>query len=184
MSYCPTNLPPIPNMTCGIRYGQVQKIAFTRIGNLFSNLSNPITDTKNGQKFVSANRYVGKGQYEQVMPCEELGNFCFFSLKDPQETIPSDRNRIKSPFSLIIWCDVRKVSLTTDERNIEQMKDQILSTLDALHNPYLTITRIYEKWQNVFSEYTYDIVANHYLMSPYAGIRIEGYIEARVSCIK
>ena len=29
-----------------------------------------ITDIKNGQKFVSANRYIGKGQYEQVMPCE------------------------------------------------------------------------------------------------------------------
>ena len=28
-----------------------------------------ITDIKNGQKFVSANRYIGKGQYEQVMPC-------------------------------------------------------------------------------------------------------------------
>lgn len=143
-----------------------------------------ITDIKNGQKFVSANRYVGKGQYEQVMPCEELGNFCFFSLKDPQETIPSDRNRIKCPFSLIFWFDMRKVSLPTDERNIEQIKDQILGILDELHNPYLTITRIYEKWQNVFSEYTYDIVANHYLMSPYAGIKIDGYIEARVSCIK
>ena len=79
---------------------------------------------------------------------------------------------------------MRKVSLPTDERNIEQIKDQILGILDELHNPYLTITRIYEKWQNVFSEYTYDIVANHYLMSPYAGIKIDGYIEARVYCIK
>lgn len=54
MSYCPTNLPPIPNMTCGIRYGQVQKIAFTRIGNLFSNSSNPITDLASWTEFLSA----------------------------------------------------------------------------------------------------------------------------------
>ena len=54
MSYCPTNLPPIPNMTCGIRYGQVQKIAFTRIGNLFSNSSNPITDLASWTTFLSA----------------------------------------------------------------------------------------------------------------------------------
>ncbi len=54
MSYCPTNLPPIPNMTCGIRYGQVQKIAFTRIGNLFSNSSNPITDLASWTAFLSA----------------------------------------------------------------------------------------------------------------------------------
>ena len=54
MSYCPTNLPPIPNMTCGIRYGQVQKIAFTRIGNLFSNSSNPITDLASWTAFLAA----------------------------------------------------------------------------------------------------------------------------------
>ena len=54
MSYCPTNLPPIPNMTCGIRYGQVQKIAFTRIGNLFSDSSNPITDLASWTAFLAA----------------------------------------------------------------------------------------------------------------------------------
>lgn len=54
MSYCPTNLPPIPNMTCGIRYGQVQKVAFTRVGNLFSNSSNPITDLASWTAFLSA----------------------------------------------------------------------------------------------------------------------------------
>ena len=54
MSYCPTNLQPIPNMTCGIRYGQVQKIAFTRIGNLFSDSSNPITDLASWTTFLSA----------------------------------------------------------------------------------------------------------------------------------
>ena len=53
MSYCPTNLPPIPNMTCGIRYGQVQKVAFTRVVNLFSN-ANPITDLASWTAFLSA----------------------------------------------------------------------------------------------------------------------------------
>ena len=41
-------------MTCGIRYGQVQKIAFTRIGNIFSNSSNPITDLASWTAFLSA----------------------------------------------------------------------------------------------------------------------------------
>ena len=41
-------------MTCGIRYGQVQKIAFTRIGNLFSDSSNPITDLASWTTFLSA----------------------------------------------------------------------------------------------------------------------------------
>lgn len=141
-----------------------------------------VVDMKNGKKFISANQYIGKGHYEQVMPCEELGNFAFFTLKDPQETISADRNRIRSPFSLIFWYDMRKVSLPTDERNTEEIKDQILGLLDELHNPNLTITRIYEKWQNVFADFSYDTIKNQYLMSPYAGLRIEGYIETRVSC--
>ena len=41
-------------MTCGIRYGQVQKVAFTRIGNIFSNSSNPITDLASWTAFLSA----------------------------------------------------------------------------------------------------------------------------------
>ena len=41
-------------MTCGIRYGQVQKIAFTRVGNIFSNSSNPITDLASWTAFLSA----------------------------------------------------------------------------------------------------------------------------------
>ena len=41
-------------MTCGIRYGQVQKIAFTRIGNLFSDSSNPITDLASWTEFLAA----------------------------------------------------------------------------------------------------------------------------------
>ena len=76
----------------------------------------------------------------------------------------------------------KSVISNTDERNTEEIKDQILGLLDELHNPNLTITRIYEKWQNVFADFSYDTIKNQYLMSPYAGLRIEGYIETRVSC--
>lgn len=143
-----------------------------------------LVSMRNGKKFVSANYYVGKGQYEQVMPCDEIGNFAFFSLKDPQETLVKDRNIIRSPFSLILWFDMRKVSQPIDERNTEAIKDQILGIIDNLHNPCITITRVYDKWQNVFGDFSYEVVANQYLMSPYSGLRIDGYIEARVSCIK
>ena len=33
---CPTPLPDVPNMACEIKYGQIQKIAFQRIGQRFS----------------------------------------------------------------------------------------------------------------------------------------------------
>lgn len=142
-----------------------------------------LTDVKDGKKFVSANLYMGKGQYMQVMPCNELGNFAFFTLRDPQDFGAKDKSLIKSPFSLIIWYDTRKVSLPTDERNTEAIKGQILGILNQLRFPYLSLTRIYEKPQNVFADYTYDHTNNQFLMSPYAGLRIDGVIEVRIPCI-
>lgn len=141
-----------------------------------------LTDIKDGRKFTSANWYNGRGQYTQIMPCEELGNFSFFTLRDPQE-MGKGSNLIKSPFSLIIWYDTRKVSLPSDERNTEEIKGQILGVLNQLRFPTLQINRIYEKPQNVFADFSYEHTDNQFLMSPFAGLRIDGMIEARIPCI-
>lgn len=140
-----------------------------------------LTDIKDGRKFTSANWYDGKGQYTQIMPCEELGNFSFFTLRDPQE-MGRNNNLVKSPFSLIIWYDTRKVSLPSDERNTEEIKGQILGVLNQLRFPTLQINRIYEKPQNVFADFSYEHTNNQFLMSPFAGLRIDGTIEARIPC--
>lgn len=141
-----------------------------------------LTDVKNGRKFTSANLYLGHGQYEQIMPCEEIGNFSFFTLRDPQE-IMKNNNLVKSPISLVIWYDMRKVSLPSDERNTEEIKGQILGVLNQLRFPTLQITRIYEKPQNVFADFSYEHTNNQYMMSPFAGLRIDGVIEARIPCV-
>lgn len=142
-----------------------------------------LTEVKKGRRFTSANLYDGHGQYTQIMPCEELGNFSFFVLRDPQEFVAKDRNLVKSPFSLIIWYDTRKVSLPSDERNTEEIKGQILSVLNSLRFPTFSITRIYEKPQNVFADFSYDHTENQYMMSPFAGLRIDGVMEARIPCL-
>lgn len=142
-----------------------------------------LTEVQNGRKQTSANLYIGMGQYEKIQPCEELGNFSFFTLRDPQEISQRNKNLIKSPFSLIIWYDTRKVSLPTDERNTEAIKAQILGVLHNVHSPNFSITRVYEKPQNVFADYSYDHTQNQYLMSPFAGLRIDGFMEASVPCM-
>ncbi len=142
-----------------------------------------LTDIKDGKRFVSANLYKGGGEYEQIMPCEELGNFSFFTLKDAQK-VQNSANLVKSPFSLIIWYDMGKVSLPSDERNTEQIKGQILGVLQNLHlSPRIEIEEVYEKAKNVFADYSYDVTANQYMMAPYAGLRIDGNIYASVPCI-
>lgn len=54
MTYiCPQTIPAIPNLKCKVNYGQVQKIAFQRIGNEFSSL-NPIQDKASWTRFLAA----------------------------------------------------------------------------------------------------------------------------------
>ena len=141
-----------------------------------------LTDVKDGKKFHSANAYIGKGQYEQIMPCDTLGNFAFFILRDPQALSTNGNNTISSPVSLILWYDMRKVSLPTDERNREQIKGQIMGVLNRLHIANLEITRIYEKPDNVFGDFSYDQTDNRFLMHPFAGLRIDGYMTVRADC--
>lgn len=140
-----------------------------------------LTDVKENKKFNSANLYVGDGKYEQIMPCKEIGNFSFLLLRDPQ-TIGRDKNIVKSPFSLIVWYDMRTLSMPYDERNREAVKAQILGLLGQSHFSWLTIAKIYERPENIFADFSYDYTNNQFLMSPYAGLRIDGEMLVRIPC--
>lgn len=141
-----------------------------------------LIDKKDKKPFKSANYYIGGWQYEQIMPCEELGNFSFFYLRDPQTFGAKDQNLVKSPFSLVIWYNLTEVSPEYDERNTEQIKGQIMGVLNALRLPYLKITKIWEKPTNVFADFSYDPTTNQFLMHPFTGMRIDGELIARMDC--
>lgn len=142
-----------------------------------------LTTMKDGKRFNSANAFIGD-RYVQVMPCRELGNFCFFALKDPQTYWDKDTDVIFAPFSLIFWYKVDECSSSPDMRNAEAVKSQILSVLDSTHfgGSIFTLNRIYERAENVFSDYSYELTDNQYMMHPYAGLRIEGELRANVPC--
>lgn len=141
-----------------------------------------LIDKKDNKPFKSANYYIGGGQYEQIMPCEELGNFSFFYLRDPQVFGAKDQNLVKSPFSLVIWYDLTNALPEYDERNTEQIKGQIMGVLNSLRLPYLKITKIWEKPTNVFTDFSYDPTSNQFLMHPFTGLRIDGEMIARLDC--
>ena len=68
------------------------------------------------------------------------------------------------------------------EKRREQIKAQILGLLTSARFPWLTITKIYERPENIFSDFNYDYTNNQFLMSPYAGLRIDGEMKVRVPC--
>ena len=150
--------------------------------------SERLVQLKDGIRKYSPNVYRGKDDYISLLPDNTyLGNYCFFVLEEPQTiSVPMQTlNRVKAPFSLIVWVDMRKVGATYDDRNTEQLKEELIKTLRTawVKQGGITLNRIYEKAENVFNGYSLDEVDNQYLMSPFAGFRITGEIITDEECI-
>lgn len=142
---------------------------------------------KNGARYYTPNVYRGKDDYIQLLPDNmELGNYCFFVLDDPQTiSLPMGlQNRVKAPFSLIVWVDMRQVGATYDDRNTEYLKEQLIKTIRRawIKKGAVTLAKVYEKAENVFQGFSLDEVDNQYLMAPYAGFRITGEMQIDEEC--
>ena len=150
----------------------------------------------NGKRVVTPNVYCGgwrghgENDYIEVSPDSKIGNFAFFEVDDPQtiDVGPWARD-IKTPFSLIVWFDLKRVYGTETNRNTEYLKAQILNVLNGRaewHLPQgrLTINRIYERAENIYRGYTLSEIDNQFLMHPYGGFRFDGILEYNEFCFE
>lgn len=149
--------------------------------------SERLVKMKDGMRYYTPNVYYGKENYIQLLPDNtELGNYCFFVLEEPQTVSVQMgiQNRVRAPFSLIVWVDMRQVGATYDDRNTEQLKEEVLKTIRRgwIKQGAVTIEKIYEKAENVFQGYSLDEVDNQYLMAPYAGFRLTGELQIDEEC--
>ena len=140
----------------------------------------------NGKRVYSPNLYVGKNEYELITPDSGIGNYCFFTLDEPEDVSweVGDRTQVEAPFSLIVWVDMRTLE-TDDERNTEAIKQDILRTLNGklwMKEGRIRIDKVWEKAENIFKGFTLDEVDNQFLMQPYCGWRFEGVLEAFTDC--
>lgn len=140
----------------------------------------------NGKRVYSPNLYVGKNEYELISPDSGIGNYCFFTLDEPQDVSweVGDNTYMKAPFSLIVWVDLRTIE-QDDVRNTEAIKQDILRTLNGkiwMKEGYFHINRVWEKAENVFKGFTLDEIDNQFLMHPYCGWRFEGEIDCHTEC--
>lgn len=96
------------------------------------------------------------------------------------------QNRVKAPFSLIVWVDTRTIDLweEKDTRNTEYLKEQLLKTIQRawLRHGSVSVDRVYQMAENVFDGYTLDEVDNQYLMAPFAGFRLTGEMIVDEEC--
>ncbi len=148
-----------------------------------------LVKTIDGKRYYTPNIYLGGNEYESLLPDDRKGCYSFFVMNEPQEvkSLVQTEVRIKAPFSLIIWFDMRKVEKVmnlSDDRNTEYVKEQVLAVLNTAFSKKgsMTVQRIYERAENVFDGFTLDEVQNQYLMSPFAGFRLQGEMIVTNDC--
>ena len=142
-----------------------------------------------GKRYYTPNAYLGNDQYELLLPDDKLGCYSFFVLSEPQELLNRMQTevRIKAPFSLIVWVDMRRVEKVMnqpDQRNTEYIKEQVLGVIATafLKKGSVSVMRIFERAENVFEGFTLDEVQNQFLMSPFAGFRFQGEMIVTNDC--
>ena len=140
-----------------------------------------------GRRYYTPNIYRGGDNYISLLPDNrELGNYAFFVMDEPQMVTATMglQNRLRAPYSLIVWVDMRTVGATRDDRNTEALKEQLVKTVRKawLRHGAVTVERVYEKAENVFTGYTLEEVDYQYMMSPYAGFRITGELTIDEEC--
>lgn len=153
-----------------------------------------LTKMMEGKRIVTPNVYCGgwKGHgpndYIEVSPDAKIGNFSFFEIDDPQmiDAGPWARN-VKVPFGLVVWFDLTRVYNTATNRNTEKLKADVLHVLSGragwhLSGGKITISKIYERAENIYRGYTLSEVDNQFLMHPFGGFRFDGIIEFSEVC--
>ena len=147
-----------------------------------------IKQTPSGRRVTTPNVYAGgwnghgADDYIEVSPDAQIGNFSFFAVEDPQDIRPGvGQKEFRTPFGLITWFDCRKAFNSATNRNTEKLKADVLKVLTGrsgfvLTQGHIELTRIYEQAQNIYRGFSLDEVDNQFLMHPYGGFRIEGYL--------
>lgn len=188
---------PVPDGAVGLDrvLGEIQR---GLIGNLpwldaaFGRAQRLVRNTPSGRRITTPNVYAGtKGKvndYIEVSPDAEIGNFSFFAIEEPQDILPGVGQReFRIPFGLIVWFDCRRAFNSATNRNIEALKLDVLRVLSgrtgfALEQGHIEVTRIYEQAMNIYRGFSLDEVDNQFLMHPYGGFRIEGYLYFLEEC--
>lgn len=130
--------------------------------------------------------YIGKNEYLNVLPGQNLGNRTFFIVSDPATLDTKQRYiTLKSSVGLVCWYNLSTIYPNNTERNTEAVKWKILSLLNGIIFPSgmrMDIIRMYDQAENIFREYSLKEVDTQYLMQPYAGVRFDLNLSYREEC--
>lgn len=158
--------------------------------------------TPGGRKLIYPAIYSGDGEYTSLLPNDNIGNFSWFDIYDPQSVafnIPT-RPQITLEGAIVFWYDLSSIFEDSSFLNTEEVKDEILRVLTGpgilKGRNRITLDRLYEKPENVYKGYAleklYDedgiidgdmkFLDKQLFSYPYAGLRIEFTLTIQELC--
>ena len=155
-----------------------------------------------GDKFVYPAAYNGNGEYISLLPNDNLGNFSWFDIYDPQTITQVVQSMPQYTFNgaIVFWYNLDTIFESSETMNTEEIKDEIIRFLTTpgiiTTTGKLVINNIYERFENIYRGYSIEKIYNNYtyqgsdiqsidklfFMYPYAGIRIEFSLTTRELC--
>lgn len=156
----------------------------------------------NGGKFIYPAAYTGNSEYISLLPNDNYGNFSWFDIYDAQEITQVVQSTPQFTFSgaIIFWFNLNTIFADSDAMYTEEVKDEIVRVLTTpgliKQTGRLTISKIYERFENLYSGYSLEKIYNSYVysgqniqamdklffMHPYSGLRFEFNLTTRELC--
>lgn len=147
-----------------------------------------------GFKFTYPAVYNGQGEYLSMVPNDNLGNFSWFEIYDPQKVIQVAPGSSRYSFNgaIVFWYNLSSIYTDEDVLHTEEIKSEIIKALTSpgltTSGSRVTVTEIYEQFENIYKGYVIsgDRLADgdrQFLMYPYAGIRVEFNLLTKELCV-
>ena len=161
-----------------------------------------VEHNNDGSKFIYPAAYIGNSEYISLLPNDNLGNFSWFDLYDPQEVIKVVQSLPQFTFNgaLVFWFNLDSIFADSNAMYTEEIKDEIIRVLTSpgliKNQGKLVIKNVYERFENIYKGYALEKIYNNYtykgdgiqsidkqfFMHPYAGLRFEFEMITRELC--
>lgn len=131
--------------------------------------------------------FVGNGEYFSLLPSDEIGNFSFFDVEDPQNINVTGNGNfiIELKAAIIFWFSITSIYNETDLILTEDVKLEILNAIlkpGILTDGRVEVTAVKENIKNVYKGFSTDHIDAPFLVHPYYAFRFECTIKIRNTC--
>lgn len=119
--------------------------------------------------------YTERQEPVNMMPNDNLQSHSFFLVRDPgtfiNYNVLDEQAILQYPASVIFWFNLTRINPAKGFRYTEELKQQVMTIL--MSNSNITLTEVYENYDEIFREFTITETVRQYLKPPFGGFRFD-----------